>query len=943
VIRLVFRKMLNKKWLMAALLIGNILLVSIAASSPMYTKAALERMLSNTFTDYVEENGRYASTAFLVSTVNQGVKPGSSYIKAFHAEDELAHNMAGQLGLQAKHVLSHISLGVPIYPASSSGHKQLGREVDLGFLSNIEEHIEIISGNLYSDTVEDGVADVIISQKALINLRLVVGQELYVPELEWPDGKPVSLRVAGVFESDGLDDSYWYKPPSAYSACLFMAKNVFETLVGDYTELNYPIKGLWFVIMDHNGINADNAEYIYEKINTYREYHKEYNNISYRDYYSHILEEYIVEAARISVTLQILQIPIYALLAAFIFMAAGQIIDMESSEISVVQSRGASREQIILIYLLQSGIIAVLALVAGIPLSALICQILGSANVFLEFVSRQAMKVSFTGRVFGYAFVASLFSVCAMLLPVLKHSKVSIVNRKQKKRRSEKPLFQRFYIDIVLLAVSLYGLYAFNGQKEELARKVMEGAGLDPLMFLSSSLFIISAALICLRLIPAIVYIIYRLGKRKWKPEFYASFLWILRTRRNQIYIITFLIVTIAIGIFNSQAARTINTNEEERIRYLNGAEIVLQEPWQSNKAEIADAADNPAANIKLVYTEPDTRKYYELDGIESMTKVIFDEGGKCNSADNYWVDATIMGINTKEFGHTVDFNPGLLPVHWYEYLNAISQNPTSVLVSSNMKDNLGYGLGDTITYKSSDGFTARGVIYGFVDFWPTYKPLTITTGSDGVEKEVSNYIVVANFSYLQSQWGLTPYQLWIKAEGTSEFIYAFALNTGTSFTVFRDTASDIIDMKNNPIFQGTNGILTVGFVVSLLLCAFGFLIYWILSIRSRQLLFGVFRAMGMSMGEIIRMLVNEQLYISGLSVVLGIVIGLLASRLYIPLVQIAYSPADKVIPLKVVSESSDMARLLTVVFLVMAVCMLLLGSIIKRIKISQALKLGED
>lgn len=63
-IRLVFRKMLNKKWLMAALLIGNILLVSIAASSPMYTKAALERMLSNTFTDYVEENGRYASTAF---------------------------------------------------------------------------------------------------------------------------------------------------------------------------------------------------------------------------------------------------------------------------------------------------------------------------------------------------------------------------------------------------------------------------------------------------------------------------------------------------------------------------------------------------------------------------------------------------------------------------------------------------------------------------------------------------------------------------------------------------------------------------------------------------------------------------------------------------------------------------------------------------------------
>ena len=134
---------------MAALLIGNILLVSIAASSPMYTKAALERMLSNTFTDYVEENGRYASTAFLVSTVNQGVKPGSSYIKAFHAEDELAHNMAGQLGLQAKHVLSHITLGVPIYPASSSGHKQLGREVDLGFCQILRSILRL-SAEIYT-------------------------------------------------------------------------------------------------------------------------------------------------------------------------------------------------------------------------------------------------------------------------------------------------------------------------------------------------------------------------------------------------------------------------------------------------------------------------------------------------------------------------------------------------------------------------------------------------------------------------------------------------------------------------------------------------------------------------------------------------------------------------------------------------------------------------
>jgi putative ABC transport system permease protein len=114
---------------------------------------------------------------------------------------------------------------------------------------------------------------------------------------------------------------------------------------------------------------------------------------------------------------------------------------------------------------------------------------------------------------------------------------------------------------------------------------------------------------------------------------------------------------------------------------------------------------------------------------------------------------------------------------------------------------------------------------------------------------------------------GLTPYQVWIDAKNSTDFIYDFASDTGTAFTVFRDTSADIISLKNDPIFQGTNGILTVGFVVVLIVCTVGFLIYWILSIRSRELLFGIFRAMGMTMKEILKMLFNEQIFISGISV----------------------------------------------------------------------------
>ena len=149
--------------------------------------------------------------------------------------------------------------------------------------------------------------------------------------------------------------------------------------------------------------------------------------------------------------------------------------------------------------------------------------------------------------------------------------------------------------------------------------------------------------------------------------------------------------------------------------------------------------------------------------------------------------------------------------------------------------------------------------------------------------------------------------------------------------------------LKNDPVLQGTNGILTVGFIVVLLLCTVGFLIYWILSIQSRALQFGIFRAMGMSMREVISMLLNEQLFISGLSIAVGALVGHLTARLYMPLIQLAYAASDNALPLEVVRYAADDIRLFSVVGGMILVCMIILGVLISRMKIAQALKLGED
>ena len=941
-LRFVLRKMLHKKWLMAALLIGNIFLVAIAAGSPMYTDAALQRMLTDTMADAVAQSGRYPTTAYLLSSLNPGAKADGAPIAAFREEDRLAAALPEKLGLTGRWLIRNVFFQDVVIRPEVLRSNFRSETVRLGFLSGLEEHARLLSGALPKGR-EDGVVEAVVSQKALISLNLLEGETFALDELTFPDGTPVRVKITGIFDAGEENDHYWYKAPSAYADQLLIREEDFDRIAGDLSGLPCRVMGLWFVIMDYEDISIDRVPELYAAVQALREQHRQVSGVSYTDYFASILEEYMKAETKITVTLRILQIPIYALLVAFIFMVSGQILGMEQSEISVIKSRGARRGQILLIYLLQSLVVAAVSLVLGLPLAALVCQILGSANAFLEFVSRRALPIRYTDTVLLFALGAALLSAGAMVLPALRASRLTIVAQKQKKRRSDAPWFQRFFVDFLLLAVSLYGLYNFNAQKDLLARKVLEGQGLDPLLFLSSSLFIISLGLLALRIVPAVSWLVYTLGKKRWSPALYSSFLWVLRTRRKQGYIVAFLVITLAIGIFNARTARTVNTAEEERITYMTGADVVLQEAWEDNRTE--SVGPNPSLTFKLHYFEPDFGKYLALEGADKLTKVISDGEASCAAKNGVTrsVNCLLLGINTKEFGECVDFKTELLPVHWYEYLNAMAGDPMAVLVSSNMETQLGYSLGDSITYRSRDGFIAQGVICGFVDYWPTYNPITTLLNEDGTVSELSNYLIVAHFSYLMSQWDAVPYQVWMRAKDDTGFIYDFARESGVRLTRFADRTAKLVELKNDPIFQGTNGILTLCFAVALTLCAVGFLIYWILSIRERTLLLGILRAMGMTLREILLMLFNEQVFISFVSIALGVGAGILASRLFVPLVQIAYAAADTVIPLEIIAEPSDMVRLLLVVAAMVVLCIAVLGVLVKRIRISQALKRGED
>ena len=940
-LRFIKQKLLHKKWMVISLLIGNVLLIAIACSNPMYQGAALQKTLTSKLSNYVQNENDNPG----VLTFTANLKGQDGQAEKYEDLRKMAETAAEELDIvQTYLVKQHTSSKTRGYYVGDRKNNAMSKTLRLTSMSELDQHITMMSGELYQDKIaDDGCLEAIVSQKSMSKLDLVVGDILELRKFTNGKGESIKVRITGVFSNSKEEDTYWVQSPSDYYMDLFISPDVFEENFLNLAKQSFVMTTTWYLVFDYNQLTAGQINKLVDDTEDMLEETSGGHNAKMEEpAYLTVLHEYQTAAKKVTTTLLILQIPVLALLLAFIFMISRQMLDLEQNEIALLKSRGSSKRQIILIYLLQSVILSAMSAVAGLPLGYFLCKALGSTNGFLEFIQRKALHVSLSGSVFLYMLGAMLISIAFMVLPVIRDSNVTIVHVKRNKNRKKKNILQRVYMDVILLLVSLYGLYNFTQRKDILMTQMLEGDSLDPFLFICSSLFIISASLVALRIQPLIIRLVYLIGRKRWKPSFFASFLQILRTKGKQSFMMVFLMLTVALGIFNATVARTILSNSESNIRYDTGATLVLKEKWEDNSMFLTD---NP--NLELTYTEPDFSVYESMEGVRHATKVYREEeittslGTKMSKNS---VKTSLMAIDTKRFGETVsDFDPSLLPTHLNNYLNAMATDANAILLSSNFHSKMGVKLGDKVTYTNEDKMELTGIVYGFFDYFPSYVENTHELNEEETLVTTENYLVIANLAIVQQTYGVKPYQIWIQTDGSSQFIYDYAEKNGIQYTVFEDVASKLVEVKNDALFQGTNGILTMSFIVILILCCTGFLIYWILSIRQRELLFGVFRAMGMTKREIIQMLVNEQIFSSGISILIGAVLGILASKLFVPLVQIFYASTDQAVPLQVVFQTVDMIRLFSVIAIVIIICMVVLGKLINRINISQALKLGED
>lgn len=931
--KIMMQKLLHKKWMNCCLLLGSILLIATVVSFPLYQTAAYDRMLQDEFRNYLATEGKWPTINSMLMVSKKDYQ-GATISRV----EDWMNTICGEMGVTLReNIYYYLHSGMRVH-SSMNRDAVDGLTLRLGMLTDLPAHAKMLSGEMFSESgiTEEGSIEVVVSQSALVNMNVLVGETLIVENAKDANGKEIRLYIKGVFGMEDSSDFYWQvKPDSMDNFCL-MDADLFRQMFTGENAANYTITCYYFSMFEYEDIKAGQVEKLMA-ITDYQTEKSAFRGILQSPDYREILESYRGKQDRIRATLIILQIPVLIMLGAFLFMISGQMYEMERNEISVIKSRGSSGSQIFRLYLYQSLFLTLVGGALGIPLGSLFSRILGSARNFLEFDSSHSLQITFTTQTWIYAAGAMGITLLIMTLPAIKHSRVTIVKLKQQKALKRKSLWEKIFLDVILLGLSLYGYYSFSKSSQDLGQSVLSGESLDPLLYISSSLFIVGMGLLFLRLQPYIVQAIYTVGKRVWKPASYASFMENIKNGRKQQFIMLFLIMTISLGMYHATVARTILQNAKENAEYIDGADIIIREVW----VEVTDAYGNGSGQ----YIEPDFSKYASMEASESYTRVLYDNKAYVSMGGGSRQDITLMGIHTREFGSVTWVSRELTEKHYYEYLNELAVVEDGILVSENFRNKLGYNVGDSITYYNFKGQSVQGKIVDFFEYWPGYASTSTGLNPDGTVSVVDNYLLVAHYDRLYQKCGLKPYEVWIKLKDGygSRDVYQFIEDSNARIAKYVDRPTDIQNAVDDPLLQGTNGVLTMGFLVTILLCAVGYLIYWIMSIRSREMIFGVLRACGMHKGELFHMLMNEQIFSGVFSVIAGIGIGKLASVMFVPMLQQAYAAANQVLPMKLITNASDMIRLYGVIAGVMVLCLVVLILLIFKLNVAKALKLGEE
>lgn len=930
--------------LMLAIAAGFVIAIALVVSIPVYAEAVGYRILRDELSR-TDSGGKRSPFTFMYRYIGSqsGLIGWDDYTKIdTYMKERAPQTLRLPIDKNVRYVATD---RLPLMPASGSGDPLIW--INFAFATELDQHIEMVDGALPQPAADGAPVEVLVAEELASQLGFQVGEEYLV--LGPRDNQikmSIPIKIAGVWRVVDENDPYWFYQPDTLSETLFIPE---ESYVSQITTRNPEsiYVALWYMVADGMGIRSADVPNVLARINrTITESTTQLTGMRLDISPAAALANHQVQVRRLTIILTVFSIPILGLIAYFITLVAGLVIQRQSNEIAVLRSRGASRGQVLGIYLLEWALMGSVALGLGLLLGQFAGLVMTWTRSFLDLVPGEQLPIVLTAEANQRAWQTLVLLIVACLIPAFGAARYTIVSYKSERaRESSKPFWQRTFLDLLLLLPVYYG-YTLLQQQGTLAVLGLSGPAGDPfgnpLLLLAPSIYIFALGLIsATRLFPLFMSALAWMFNRMPGISTITALRYLARTSNAYTGPVLLLILTLSLATFTASMALTLDRHLYEQSRYETGGDMrvldlgqstepagpVFQQPGTGTSTDPADSMDE-ARYLFLPVSD-----YLSIPGVLGATRVGTSQvelvsGGQSTTGQ-------FVGVDRAELTSVAYWRNDYAGESLGALMNRLADDSAGVLVERGYAARNGLRLGDKFSIMMNDLDARREVpvnVVGFINMFPTVYP------NDGP-------FVVGNLDYaFDSQGGLYPYDVWIKTapEATPESIYLGIVELGLKTFEKGFSPETIILERARPERQGFFGLLSVGFVASAFLTVLGFLFYSVLSFQRRFVELGMLRAIGLSSRQLGLLLGWEQALIIGAGMLAGTLIGVTASNLFIPFLQVRRGD-NPLIPPFIVQIAWDQITIIYGVFAAMLfLAVLVMMLLLRRMKLFQAVKLGE-
>jgi putative ABC transport system permease protein len=958
------KRLWNNIGLTLCAIVGLMTAVALISSIPLYTDAANFKVLQEELSQDPGQEGRARRPPFAFMYRYIGAWHGPVDMEDYRPVDEyVSESVPGIIGLPMETRTRYVKTdNFSLFPASEAayiGIRQPLGWVNLGYVEDLQNHIDVVEGVFPSPTgADDEIINVLVSQAFAGETGLQAGEEYVVfqraktqPGLEQDksteEAKPTQfvIQIAGVWEPTDVADPFWFYNPKSLSNSLLISEETFNARVAPAME-DEVYAAIWYIVFDGDRVRTDDVPGLVARINYASTRVSTLLPQTVLDISPlEALQNYRWTTFVMTIVLYVFSIPILGLVLYFIGLISGLVVERQRGEIAILKSRGTGDFQVIGIYALEGLMIGAVGLAAGLVIGEQLALVMGNTVSFLTFGMREPLPVFITARSVRMAVLGIAIALLASLSPAMRAARLTIVTYKRERARAmEKPLWQRFFLDFLLLIPAGYGYYVLEN-RGTISFLGDQGGGdpfKDPLLFLVPAITIFAISLIITRIFPLLMELLaWVAGQVSRTVSIVLAFRQLARVSRQYTGALLLLILTLSLATFTASMARTLDKSLIDRMYYRRGSDYLLAEVGENPEAEAEAAGEGGGASETEAeeiggWVFVPVSEHLRVPGIKGATRVGSYPAeasiGKSSSQGRFF------GIDRMEFPGIAFFRRDFAYGPLGTLMNRLALDSSALLVSPNFLYDYTLNIGDRVELSVSVWGERRNIefiIADLVKYFPTYYP----------DDEENQYLFVGNLDYVFEQMGgLFPYDVWITTDPDldPEEAQLELLDYDINVVSMRGSREAIEQEQSRPERTGVFGILSVGFVAAAILTLLGFLLHSFISFRRRFIEFGVLRAIGLSVGQMIGFLSFEQLVLIAAGITAGTGLGVWVSRLFIPFLQVGTDINIDIPPFVVLIAWDDILKIYAVfgVMLVGAVA----GMIwfLLHLKMFEAVKLGE-